>query len=89
MNGWVDIREAGDLRHHHAHYDATVILRPAQQVDIGTLSCNSPRFRDMDLYVNINDFRVVSCKQYATYPQDAYTLSRKRHMVRISNVWEV
>ena len=26
INGWVKNRKAGDLRHHHAHYDATVML---------------------------------------------------------------
>ena len=25
INGWVNNREAGDLRHHHAHYDVTVM----------------------------------------------------------------
>ena len=25
INGWVNNREAGDLRHHHGHYDATVM----------------------------------------------------------------
>ena len=25
INGWVKNREAGDLRHHHAHYDVTVM----------------------------------------------------------------
>ena len=25
INGWVNIREAGDLRRHHAHYDAIVL----------------------------------------------------------------
>ena len=25
MNGWVNIREAGDLRRHHAHYDVIVM----------------------------------------------------------------
>ena len=28
INGWVSNREAGDLRHHHAYYDATVMLIP-------------------------------------------------------------
>ena len=27
INGWVNNREAGDLRRHHAHYDVTVLLR--------------------------------------------------------------
>ena len=27
MNGWVNNREAGDLRHHGAHYDVTVMNR--------------------------------------------------------------
>ena len=26
MNGWVNNREAGDLRHHRAHYDVTTML---------------------------------------------------------------
>ena len=25
MNGWVNNREAGDLRHHRAHYDITLV----------------------------------------------------------------
>ena len=27
INGWVNNREAGDLRHHHAHYDVSVMAR--------------------------------------------------------------
>ena len=27
INGWVNHREAGDLRHHRAHYDVIVIVR--------------------------------------------------------------
>ena len=35
INAWVNNREAGDLKHHHAHYDVTVMnhintLRPLQ-----------------------------------------------------------
>ena len=26
INGWVNYRDAGDLRHHRAHYDVTVIF---------------------------------------------------------------
>ena len=26
INGWINYREAGDLRRHHAHYDVTVML---------------------------------------------------------------
>ena len=26
INGWVNNRKAGDLRHHHAHYDVTVMM---------------------------------------------------------------
>ena len=28
INGWVNNREAGDLRHHRAHYDAIVMIGP-------------------------------------------------------------
>ena len=31
INGWVNNGEAGDLRHHHAHYDVTVMNRLAMQ----------------------------------------------------------
>ena len=27
-NGWINNRDAGDLRRHRAHYDATVMVRP-------------------------------------------------------------
>ena len=27
INGWVNNQEAGDLRHHHAHYDVSVMLK--------------------------------------------------------------
>ena len=27
INGWVNNREAGDLRRHHAHYDVIVVCR--------------------------------------------------------------
>ena len=34
INGWVNNREAGDLRRHRAHYDVTVMmLRPGSQRD--------------------------------------------------------
>ena len=28
INGWANIRNAGDLRRHHAHYDVTVMTHP-------------------------------------------------------------
>ena len=27
INGWVNNREAGDLKHHHAHYDVTLMTK--------------------------------------------------------------
>ena len=41
INRWVNNREAGDLRCHHAHYDITVMIR-------STLS--SPMFQDLTYY---------------------------------------
>ena len=39
LNGWVNNGEAGDLRRHRAHYDATVMLR--NQVDRVRSGCSS------------------------------------------------
>ena len=33
INGWVNHREAGDLKRHRAHYDGTVMARPATHPD--------------------------------------------------------
>ena len=32
INGWVNNREAGDLRRHHTHYDAIIMALPTQTV---------------------------------------------------------
>ena len=32
INGWVNNRKAGDLRHHRAHYDATVMEIPLKNI---------------------------------------------------------
>ena len=32
INGWVNNRDAGDLRHHHAHYDVTVMREHMHRV---------------------------------------------------------
>ena len=34
INGWVNNREAGELRRHHAHYDVTVMVIPPRRVNI-------------------------------------------------------
>ena len=34
INGWVNNREAGDLRRHRAHYDATVIIMAMRLRDL-------------------------------------------------------
>ena len=43
INGWVNNREAGDLRRHHAHYGVTVIIQYKYSVGfwslISTLQC--------------------------------------------------
>ena len=38
INGWVNNREAGDLRRHRAHYDATVMWNCVRRYGIKTLS---------------------------------------------------
>ena len=37
MNGWVNNREAGDLRRQHAHYDVTVM----QNNIVASFLCNN------------------------------------------------
>ena len=37
INGWVNTHEAGDLRHHHAHYDVTVMWTNTDLLSIGLL----------------------------------------------------
>ena len=39
MNGWVNNRESGNLRLHHAHYDVTVMTRGSQLV-FSNIVCN-------------------------------------------------
>ena len=39
MNGWVNNREAGDLRRHHAHYDVTVMKWHFTRTDTRALLC--------------------------------------------------
>ena len=46
INGWVNNREAGDLRHHCAHYDVTVMLCkfiPQLTMDVCTDPCCDKR----------------------------------------------
>ena len=42
MNGWVNNREAGDLRHHRAHYDVTIMIllwvSPHKKLSTGNIS---------------------------------------------------
>ena len=38
MNGWVNNREAGDLRRHRAHYDVTIMIWPGMQSCDGCLA---------------------------------------------------
>ena len=56
MNGWVNTREAGDLRRHRAHYDVTVMsklaLRPKSFL-IETFQLEHPRLK---IYENIIDY---------------------------------
>ena len=34
INGWVNNREAGDLRRHHGHYDDNVMMRSAHELNL-------------------------------------------------------
>ena len=36
INGWANNREAGDLRHHHAHYNVTVMWNLEKYLDVVT-----------------------------------------------------
>ena len=47
-NGWVNKRDAGDLRRHRAHYDVSVM---AQQVDIILSSFRFKEFSSMHIYI--------------------------------------
>ena len=41
INGWVNIREDGDLRCHRAHYDVTVIISKKRMLVYSSPSCSS------------------------------------------------
>ena len=51
MNGWVNNREAGDLRHHCAHYDVTVMLSGFQSSRWAVCCC---LFYDFDVIMLLN-----------------------------------
>ena len=40
INGWVNNRKVGDLRHHHAHYDVTVMMISLSDVIRCSSFCN-------------------------------------------------
>ena len=39
INGWVNNREAGDLRCHRAHYDVTVMMSLCLKLDVARAKC--------------------------------------------------
>ena len=57
INGWVNNREAGDLRRHRAHFDVTVMMMDIQH-------CNNARF------VSING-RILISNNYINFHIDA------------------
>ena len=61
LNGWVNNREAGDLRHHRAHYDVTVMVK---KESYSSCSC-------VHLFVQISPYqwwaKGISCN-YITRP---------------------
>ena len=44
INGWVNNREAGDLRRHRAHYDVIVMTKPCVLYPLKTESCHDANF---------------------------------------------
>ena len=49
INGWVNNGEAGDLRHHRAHYDVTVM---STEVNAASSSCGGKQYVDERTEVN-------------------------------------
>ena len=51
INGWLNNREAGDLRHHRAHYDVTVVTTGLVSYVVcqSTISMSQPVVKDVDL----------------------------------------
>ena len=47
INGWVNTREAGDLRRHRAHYDVIVMESPYQNDHLAS--------QLMEIYINVNN----------------------------------
>ena len=49
INGWVNNREAGDLRRYRAHYDVNVMVREISEESSTTLlfQCEEPCYRDL------------------------------------------
>ena len=67
INGWVNNREAGDLRRHHAHYD--VIVMNESDTTIGTVALTMTRTMLItEQYLCCNFFfklhYAIECRQY-------------------------
>ena len=83
INGWVNNREAGDLRRHRAHYDVTVmyghIINNIHMSEIHRFSCNFVWFGYVcGKYSLLGDF----------FPQEVYW--RFVHIIWISaRIWHV
>ena len=54
INGWVNNCEAGDLRHHHAHYEVIVMWIPQGLLALGKFNGVSDATKIMDQIDNIN-----------------------------------
>ena len=67
-NGWVNIGEAGDLRHHRAHYDVTVIWH-CQMTHIFN---SHPHFRRTEL---LNNFYTIHDTKTVLVQQELHTIS--------------
>ena len=54
MNGWVNNREAGDLRRHRAHYDVTVMMHAISGSNVMGYYTEARRYMDNILTTTIS-----------------------------------
>ena len=85
INDWVNNREAGDLRRHCAHYDATVILRPVFIIIFRAVQHNLCSRSPCDCRSVLSERRRSywrHLRQLRTNPANGYRLSLSRRTWR-------
>ena len=90
INGWVNNREDGDLRHHRAHYDVTVMV-----ID-STAPCNlldSSSTFDPNEYIMVNSSNILPiwfsthCGRSLIKSRNNKGPSIKQHFWKVGTLW--